>query len=236
MGFLRGIFGGSSGSKEARSAREAFPLAEEALEAWSATRASGAQLCCIYSSGEDSNRELQLDGRSRSWHFDYYLPASQSFFLVRVTDGKVKAWERKLQDRPVEYIYALYGSGDAARGFCDPLALPSDWVDTTAVAQTASAALYREMADVDAADLKDFMLLSMFFHGSYLRYTHLEWKPKFLEKPTPEAPCCAAILSHIDADAHDSLVVYADAMTGGELACERFRFPEYVILGNSADW
>ena len=236
MSPLGKLFGRSGEGKQPRSAREAFPLAQDALTSWSAVDAPSAQLCCVYSSVMDADRELGKDGRSRAWHFDFHLEKSQSFYLVRVVDGKAKGRERRASKNPVEYIYALYGSTDKARKFAEPVMVPHDWVDTTAVAETAYAAFERELADLDPGILYDYGLVCICLAASYVRYLHPEWEPTLLHKPVPSELCYAALIAHADIDQHDSLMVYVNAATGEEAGAERFRFPEFGFMGTSADW
>lgn len=236
MGFLGKLFGGSPDKKQPKSAREALPSAVEALNDWLAVKASSAQLCCVYSSGEDANRELRKDGRCRGWHFDFHHPQSQSFYLVRVLDGKAKGWERTATSDPIEYIYTLYGAIDRGKWQTPPVVLGDDWVDSTDAATVAFSALEREMADVDPGILGDYFLLSVFLPASYTRYLNPDWEPKLLQQPAPEDLCYAAIVAHIDVDTHDALIVYVNAKTGQETAAERFRFPPYTSMGSNADW
>ena len=226
------LLGGGADSKRSLSAREALPLAQDALAAWSPVQAANAQLCCVYTSPEEANRELQWDGLCRGWHVDFYLPGSQTFYLVRVLDGKAKGWERKNTGKPVEYIYALYGGS----GFANPVSFPEGWVDSTTMAQQARAALEQHMQDLAPEDLADFHLLTLVYLAPYLRYLHPEWTPRLLQEPAPEAPCCAMIAAHVDADCHDALAVYVDVLQGETLACERFRFKAYSMVGSSFDW
>lgn len=236
MGFLGKLFGGPSEAKQPRTARETLPLAQEALNNWSPAQAPSAQLCCVYTSGEDANRELGKDGRSRAWHFDFYLEKSRSFYLVRVVDGKAKGWERPLSEKPVEYIYCVYGAEGGEKAFPEPIALPPSWVDSPDVAQGALVALNREMAGTERGILEDYILLSLFLPARYIRYGQPNAEPKLLTKPVPADLCYAAVLGHIDVDQHDALVVYVNAATGQEAAVERFRFPALVTIGWSADW
>jgi hypothetical protein len=109
-------------------------------------------------------------------------------------------------------------------------------VDTDIAAEAAMRAFRREMSDIDPADQADYVLLTLVYLAPYVRYLHPKWEPALLHRSAPEAPCCAAILSHVDVDSHDSLIVYVNAVTGEEAGWERFRFPPLVIVGSSMDW
>jgi len=234
MGIFGKLLGGGSEMKRPLSAREALPLAEEALQSWSPVKASSAHLCCVYTSVEEANREILKDGRCRAWHFDFCLPNAQMFYLVRVVDGKAKGKERTFLKRPVEYIYALYGSDDKEGQFAEPCLLPSDWADTPAVAEAALGVLGREVSD--AALLDDYGIFCICLTAGYLRYLHPQAKPKLLQTPAPSDLCYAAMVSHVDIDTHDSFMVYVNAATGELVHAERFRFPALFNYGVSADW
>jgi len=237
MGLLGKLFGGSAERKQAVSAREALPMAEEAMRGWSAAQAGEAQLCCVYTSVEDANRDVSRDGRCRAWHLDFWFPKTRTFYLVRVTDGRAKGWERPLGRSPVEYVYALYGNEDAANPYVEPVAAPADWADTPTVAQAAwevfTATVGKELAP---AVLEDYGLRCMCLNAAYLRYRHPSVQPQLLTCALPETPCYAVLITHIDIEDNDSVMVYVDATTGDVAAAERFRFPAYFNYGNSCDW
>lgn len=235
MGFLGKLFGGGE-AKKPLTAREAVPLAQEALREWSATQAAAAQMCCVYTSGEDANRELRKDGRCRAWHVDYYMERSRSFYLARVVDGKVKGRERPLSESPVEYVYCVYGAEGGEKNFAEPVPLPAEWIDSDLAARAAFAALEREMAGTDRGILDDYIPLSICLPAQYVRYIQPDASGLQLTQAPPQQLCFAVLLSHIDADDHDSLIVYVDAATGREAAAEKFRFQAFQTAGFSADW
>ncbi|HOZ48063.1 MAG TPA: hypothetical protein PLO37_01830 [Candidatus Hydrogenedentes bacterium] len=233
MSLFSKLMGGSADKKPV-SAREALPLAEAALKAWSEVQAASAELCCVYSGTMDSEREILRDGRSRAWHFDFHLPASQSFYLVRVVDGKSKGRERTRSEHPVEYVCAWYGSDKRDGSFPEPIPLPDGWADTTAIAEAAFAGLRHELGkDVD---VERYGVLCLFADARYLRYAHPEAEPKLVHVPPPASPCFTAILSHEDVDREPAVLTHIDAVTADLVATQRIEFPPLFFFGISADW
>jgi hypothetical protein len=236
MTFLQKLFGSSSADKQPRTAREAFAFARETFENRTTTAAASGRLCCIYTSLEEAQTEIRADGRCRGWHFDFWLPVSQSFYMLRITDGKARGWERKSGRHPVEYIYAVYGDGDKSGLAKEPDPLPENWVDTTVAAATAQDIFQRHMVDIDPADRADYGIMALVYPAACLRYLHPEWTPRLLSRSAPDMPCWAVLMSHIDVDCHDSLLIYVNAVSGAAAGQERFRFPPYMTMGVSADW
>lgn len=225
MSLFGKLFGGK-GSRAPISAREALPLAQEAAAQWAPAKTP--HLCCVYTAPEDSQLSLDREGRCRAWHVDYYLPEEQRFLLVRVQDGKVKKWEKARDEKPVEYVYAVYG----AKGQAQPDPLPGEGIDSGVAVRAIYEACAAEIGS--GPDREDYHVFALCLPATHLRHAQAA-KPLFAAPPA-SAVCYGAIVAHIDVEDHDAFAVYVDVRTGHVVQKERFRFPSLVIVGCSADW
>ena len=234
MPFLRKLFGRGSGQKKDLTAKEGYSLALEALRETHPTEAEGARLCCIYTAVVDSDMLLDKDGTCRGWHFDFFLPASQKLFLVRVKNGKTRAREiswQKTAKAPVEYVYAMYGAESSASP--EPPRLPDDWLDSPAIVESIHEALdpHRNPKSVE-----ELMPVALCLPADRLRYLQEEKVRKELSFPPAPRYCFAAICTTDDMYDEDCVLLYIEAATGTIAGKHVFRFPNMFYFGSSFNW
>ena len=236
MSFLKKMFGGGAEQKKDLSAREGYELALESVRAAHPEAADAAYLCCAYTSVHDSDAELREDGICRAWHFDFFLPASQTLCLVRVRNGKAKPVELSWNDtqkRPVEYVFAKYGMQPEQGPASEPARVPDKWLDSPAI---TSAALEATRPLYESNRIADLLVVALCLPAECLRYLQEEKAKQQLDFPPAAENCFAAICSTDELYQEDSHLLYIDATTGSVVQHHPFRYPDLFYFGNSINW
>jgi hypothetical protein len=234
MGLLKRLFADGAGQKKNLTARAGYALALEALQATHPMEADRAYLCCVYTSAADANVVLEKDGTSRGWHFDFFLPASRTLYLVRVQNGKTRGkqmpWQ-KTQKSPVEYVYAMYGMAMEQVSLVEPPRIPDDWLDSPFV-----TAVLQEALEPHGGRAESLELATLCLPAEHLRYLQEDKVRNLLSLPPAPRDSFAAICSPEDPYAEDSYLLYIQATTGEVLETFVFRFPNLFYFGTSRNW
>ncbi len=234
MPLFKKLFGGKDTPKKELTAHEAYALAREELTLKYPTEASSASLCCLYTSVNEADMEIQPDGTCRGWHVDFFLPASRNLCLVRVTKGKANvkevSWEHT-QKKPVEYIYAIYGIGAGEAVSSEPLKIPDGWLDSPALMESIRKAMEKYHDPK-----RELVPLALVLPAERLRYLQEVKAREVLSFPPTPTYCFAAICGGEDLYDEDSYLFYIESATGRVIKEHVFRFPNLFFFGTSVDW